>query len=527
VALHAEHSELPADLHALRDAIDRDRKRVTYLRDVLRYGLEYLLYRQAQQHRRAGHYAQAAAGYRRCIAGAQQTMGRLLIDQLSTDLNTLSPDALKQKKPGALPGESPYTAAARLYEALCLIELGDAKRAVELLHAFVAEDPATVLPTPAQQAELDRTLLEDRVPVAPPLLYRGEALRELGRLALEHELDLDRAEAYFARLDHWLRQARVDSSGWDYASKLPGIKAAAKVRTDGPRAEYQKPDFWGNVRASKLDPGMLVNRRTTPWYLDDLEEDCAKFRGFVHFARGDGEKALAQWRRIIALDTEAKDGDLATSPNNFTRLKFGAEHGYLIAYPQELALYPGRLRTAVMLGDFYYVTQQHHRATMTCERLLEGAYETLSPAQHDYVHFLLGSVIYRHRSTGKRRHTTIDAINCWMKILEHRDDTWTEPRSAVTISNVSRMVGDPEIQDAGRALLLAAAKSNQDHPSVHEARIILAFDLMWERRDGEARRWLDRVPESAGKKYERAQNIVMQLDDPESNLWKFLQRNEP
>jgi len=74
---------------------------------------------------------------------------------------------------------------------------------------------------------------------------------------------------------------------------------------------------------------------------------------------------------------------------------------------------------------------------------------------------------------------------------------------------------------------MAAARSTQDHPWVHEAKIIVAFDLMWQRRDDEAKRWLEKVPHSAGKKHERAQIIILQLDDPQSTLWKFLRRSTP
>ncbi|NBC10810.1 MAG: tetratricopeptide repeat protein [Planctomycetes bacterium] len=218
--LRAMHpSDTPPHLKPLADGLSEDRKRVAYLRDVTRYGLEYLLYRRAQEHRLAGRYEQAAAGYRQVIDTAQDTMTRLLIEKLSTEFTT--PEASK-KLPGAGVDESPYTAASRLYEALCLIELGQAREAVQRLEAFADEDPATtpeVTPRPDGEAERiaaeQTTLPGDRPIPAPPLLFRGQALLELGRLALEHELDLDRADEYFARLDHWIVKARADNADWE------------------------------------------------------------------------------------------------------------------------------------------------------------------------------------------------------------------------------------------------------------------------------------------------------------------------
>jgi len=78
-------SDTPSHLKPLADGLSEDRKRVAYLRDVTRYGLEYLLYRRAQEHRLAGRYEQAAAGYRECIDASQDTMTRLLIEKLSTE----------------------------------------------------------------------------------------------------------------------------------------------------------------------------------------------------------------------------------------------------------------------------------------------------------------------------------------------------------------------------------------------------------------------------------------------------------
>ncbi len=44
-------SDTPAHLKDLVNGLNEDRKRVAYLRDVTRYGLEYMLYRRAQEYR--------------------------------------------------------------------------------------------------------------------------------------------------------------------------------------------------------------------------------------------------------------------------------------------------------------------------------------------------------------------------------------------------------------------------------------------------------------------------------------------
>jgi len=534
-------SDTPPHLKPLADGLNEDRKRVAYLRDVTRYGLEYLLYRRAQEHRLAGRYEQAAAGYRQVIDTAQDTMTRLLIEKLSTAPGFTTPADDNATKVD----ESPYTAASRLYEALCMIELGKAREAVKQLETFADEDPATKLPStpalstakggitpeaaPEGNPEAAPEINPDTAAPTPPLLFRGQALLELGRIALEHELDLDRAETYFARLDHWITLARADNADWAFSELLPGIKKAAKARTDGPDREYRKPDFWGNVKKAPIDPGMLVNRKTTPWYLDDLEEDTAKFRGFLHFARGDGDKALEQWKRIIALDDEASDGSLASNPNDFTRLKFGAERGYLIAYPQDLKLYTPQQRTKLLLADFHYVSQDYEKAEAIYRSMLSsgarGAKAGLpgaDTAADDYLLFALAECAYR------ARRDKMEALQLYRRILATRHGTWTEARAAFRFMNRSREVADPQMRKDGEQVLAELAESNHPSPFAWQAKVVLAFTLMREDRFAEADELLAAMPPEADARYvKRAAYIRGQLRDPGSGLWRFLDRPMP
>jgi len=513
-------SDTPPHLKPLADGLSEDRKRVAYLRDVSRYGLEYLLYRRAQQHRLAGRYEKAAQGYRQVIDTAQDTMTRLLIEKLSTDFTTPA-----EEEPAKAVEESPYTAASRLYEALCLIEMGEQREAVQRLEAFVDEDPATKRPPPeggAEQIAAEQATMPAELPGAEPLLFRGQALLELGRIALEQELDLDRAEGYFARLDHWIVKARADNEAWAFNDLLPGVKKAAKARTDGPDREYRKPDFWGNVKKAPIDPGMLVNRKTTPWYLDDLEEDTAKFRGFLHFARGDGDKALEQWKRIIALDDEASDGSLASNPNDFTRLKFGAEKGYLIAYPQDLKLYTPQQRTKLLLADFHYVSQDYEKAEAIYRSMLSGGGPEKDTAADDYLLFALAECAYRSRRD------KMEALQLYRRILATRHGTWTEARAAFSFVNRSREVADPQIQQDGQQVLIELAESNHPSPFAWQAKVVLAFTLMREDRFAEADELLAAMPPEADARYlKRAAYIRGQLRDPGSGLWRFLDRPMP
>jgi tetratricopeptide (TPR) repeat protein len=581
-----ESSDMPAPLRRLLDRLRAGQNAARRLRDIEIYSIEYVLFREAEVLRRERKdYAKAIEKYDAVILAAAKTMDELLKQRETQRLidearategqgtffgietsgeggdaasapggvagdHRAAPDV----QPAAVPGESPFAAAATFHRALCLIELGHhgqggqpdrAKLAqgIRALRHFVESDPGTKRILDAHGNQQPLNLLkdddDDEAPLSiidhPPThtppsalpgpgLYRGEALLELGRLALELELDLNRAETYFRGLDAWIAAVRKKEQGWDFANLLPGIREAAKKRTDGPKDE-KFTDFWGNVKKTEIQPGQLVNRKTTPWYLDDIEEECAKFRGFIFMVRGDKDAALAQVRRLLRLDSEAIDGDLQFFPNDFTRLKFGAQHGYLIAYPDDLALYNECQRTAILYADFLFVTQHFAEAQARYESLLITNPSPRLRGHNDYLHYAISQCMY-HRRVGEGS-GRIAMLRELEKVFEHRDGTPAELRAALCYALKSREVVDPDIRARGDQILLDIAGLNKDHFLIYEARIALAFRLMGDGDFERADFRLSRVPASAGDRYKRARYLRTQLRDPDCDLWTWLGVDPP
>ncbi|MHB1157800.1 MAG: tetratricopeptide repeat protein [Phycisphaerales bacterium] len=392
---------------------------------------------------------------------------------------------------------NPFVEASRLYAGICLAELGRTAEAVIALRKFAEDEPRLGL-------------------------YKGEAWLELGRIAIERQFNPQEAGKYLQKCDDWLAEVREQErapgiDAYSIVLELPGVRRKTTEQIKPPEEERRR-DFWGNIKKNPIEPGELVNRKTCPWYLDDLEEQCAKFRGFLAFAGGNLPGATEQWNRIPKLDATNTDaGDLRTNPNDYFRLMFGVEHGYLYAYPQDLTLYEGRQKFAVLLGDFYYVTQQFDKAVEICGRLLKndsstsGGLGRLTSAQQDYVHYLCGSAIYRGKWKAMGNSGDL-AIVEMEQVLSHKDKTMSEPRAMMTIANLGRRSRKPELRDRAMALLQTLATDTGYGRYTYIARIEMGRDLVKRGNREEGYKWLRSVPKSEKAYHAIAEYLLAQFE---------------
>jgi tetratricopeptide (TPR) repeat protein len=404
------------------------------LADIDLYGADFVLYRDGETLRREkGQFAKAREAYLEVIRNY--------------------PDGV-------------YADASHLYAAECLVAIEKIPDAQKELMALRAADPYG--------------------------LYAGEALLELGRIALVHHLQPQAAKGCFLLLDTWLREAREKPPL--HLDKLVVKETAAKVTT--PPAQEKYVDFWGNVKKNKIKPGQLVNRRTCPWYHDDLAEQCAMYLGFIAFTEGKKDEALAWYAKILDCDPMTRRMDTSGEWNDYSRLKWGAEHGYLYAYPDELKVYADpRQRLAVLLIDFYYVTQRWDMARNMAQRMLDGKAGPLTVAGRAYPQFALAAATFW--SDGRAK-----AVPEYMKVLQGRFaggwKTVTEYRAAYCAANLARDVADPKTQTQARNLLAALVRSPDQNEYTYKARITLAQDLVKEGHLAEGVELLKTFPDQSG-----------------------------
>lgn len=323
-------------------------------------------------------------------------------------------------------------------------------------------------------------------------LYRGEAMVDLARYRFEKTMEPDEARARYERAWAWLE--KVDSVD----AALETFTVPAKAReVSSPPAEEMKTDAFGNLDRVTPDVGDIVNRRTCRWYLDDLREQCALALGFLCFVEEKRDEAVAWFEKVSALDQKTAMLEKNGEWNDRRRLVWGAKHGYLYAFPEELKLYNKRQRFAVLLADFHFCTERFGKAKALSGRLLAGEFGKLDRKQTDYPHFLAGSSEYWLKDRGA-------ALAGYEKVLEHLDGTFTEDRAAFTAGNLYLHLGTEESVKRGEAILARMAKERRTNEFGYQARVLYGSRLLWSVDWKEGEEILRSIPEDAGGYFELA-----------------------
>ena len=313
-------------------------------------------------------------------------------------------------------------------------------------------------------------------------LYRGEILVLLAERAFWLELDPVSAEKAYIRAWKWLENVNK----LEDKLKLFNVPDKAFAVSAPPSVESET-DFWGNTKKKEIKPGMIINRRTCPWYLADLREQCLLPLGFLFFYKGNKEKAIECFNEVLKYDEETRRLENSNEWNNCRRLKWGAENGYLNAYPAELELYKDRQKFVILVADYYFCIMDFDKSANLAKRLLNGEFGKLDAKQDDYPKYLLASCSY----WSKNRKEAF--ITC-RELLDDNVWTFTKDRAAITAANISWQIPDPQIVTDGIEILFKLAGANRENPYVHRARLILGSRLLQLGAIDEAEKWLKKVP---------------------------------
>jgi tetratricopeptide (TPR) repeat protein len=461
---------------------DRIKNRLEKARRKLKielYGEDYVVFKEADRLRHSGKYEQAIEKYRTVIeefGTANQKPRRVNRKQRKQTVKKKEKEKTKDRKNKQKENReetpSAYVPISILNEAKCLKEMGKHAQAVRKLSRFHREKPLGK--------------------------YRGEALLELALIHTVKRLDpFPNGQKYFQKLDEWINKVRhqTDLEVLDRVKKEEAFE-----KNTPPQREYRKrrdPEVLGGGKKKvQVKPGQLVDRKTADWYLTDLEETVAAFRGFLHFVRGNDEQALKHYERMVELDPKNRKGSFALNPNNYTRLRYGPRNGYLVALPEELKLYRGRKRFAVLLVDFLYVQKRFERARTVARRVLDGAAGPMSLTQKDYLYYITGNATLW--TDGYKA-----AYPHYKKVYEHRQGTVTEPRAMFSAGKMALKSREDKLMEEGKKLWKKLIQSGKRTNTVLKTMVSWGTYLGNQQKYRRAIRALKRVPDVEKEKLKK------------------------
>ncbi len=467
----------------LREDLRRRRDDAQETHDVASYGEAWVIYRTAERWRRTDKrpldailaYDELHARFPESVFSEAAACYRI------TTLFTLSTPAGKRQAEDSIRQAEKLQGAGRL--SISPVRL---RRMRDI----------PLGPAAAKQAELEA---EAFLTVQPWGLYRGEVLVLLAKRRLQVDLDPMAARTAFQRAWQWLslvESSKIDMTPYQVPPEAQGIAVPPQIT--------QELDKFGNLRPVVPAVGTIVNQLTCPWYLDDLREQVALPLALLGIWEKDLIQAQAWCDRVVTLEGHTGRAERNKEWDDVSRITWGAKHGYLHAFPQELDLYQDRQRFLVLLADFLFCTQRFADAGSLAEQLVAGRYGELSPAQKDYPLFLIATC--RYWTTGRT-----EALEGYLAVLATAEGTFTEDRAAFAYGNLASASSDRAVAVRGQELLRQLAACSRQNQYVYRAKLLYGLRRLqtgW-REDGIA--VLSSIPADAGGYKQLADSYLSQL----------------
>ncbi len=325
--------------------------------DIDRYGLDYVLYREAQTLRRANH--PSALDFTDIATAFRMRNERLSPSIPGADFQAARKQYLEITE---LFPEGVYTEASYLYSAVCLAHLGDIRGAMRELTDFYKRDPNG--------------------------LFRGESLYLLGDLYLVGKWDRVNAKEAYTRAATWAasvgdRQRILDT----YA--VPEKSAKVSKPPKQPRTLNQ----YGQIEKKQLEPGTLVNRMTADWYLPQLQAMSEWRLGFLAAVANEREQALGHFNRALEQDHLLQRAVGMRAFNAYDRLQMGLQFGVIIGREEDMARLSDKVRLAMSWADFQFMAENFDLAKGLYQRIQHAAREKKDSAA--LVRATIGEILVR------------------------------------------------------------------------------------------------------------------------------------
>ncbi len=296
------------------------------------YGLDFVLYSEAQEFRKAGHplsldFTNVAAAFNQKgeIGGS--------VPNADYEMATSRYKEILQYFPN-----NPYGQAAKLYLAVCMAKTGDPDNAIQQLKAFYKEDPDG--------------------------LYRGEALKMMGDLYLFAKWDKANAREAYERAIRWIEATKERSRVLD--TYLVPEKSAAISK---PPVTVKMLTPQGETKRIAVPGHALVNRLTSPWYLDALLVESEWRLGFLALIDDDWDQAFKHFDKTLSHDAVLNKAYQENFYNPYDRLKIASKRKVLIGTEEQQKGIEGKKEIVIAWSDFNYLLENFELSMHLYEKI--------------------------------------------------------------------------------------------------------------------------------------------------------------
>lgn len=304
-------------------------------KDIEAFGLDYVLYAEAQAFRRASH--QLALDFTDIgTAFGLKPSKTPLVDADFEKARDTYQQIIEQFPEGV------YAEASRLYSAITFVHTGEPDKALRDLSSFYKEHPEG--------------------------LYRGEGLKFMGDIYLMNKWDLKNAKEAYTRVLQWCRMIKESKRILDSYAVPEKSSAVSK-----PPEKIRVMNQYGVVTIKELKGAKIINRMTAPWYLQHLEHEALWKLGFIAIHQRDFNMAKNYLSKVLNTDPMLKRAKENKFFNPYDRIMLSEENGALLGVEADLEGLRGKAFLAMEWADFTFMLEQYDYANSLYLRIQESA----------------------------------------------------------------------------------------------------------------------------------------------------------
>jgi tetratricopeptide (TPR) repeat protein len=306
------------------------------LADIEEFGLDFVLYRKAQRYRRADH--PRALDF--------VSIGRAFgLDPEGAAIPDVDYEAAR-KWYGEIIKVFPdgvYTEASKLFTAACLVHLNEPKQAIREWMAFYLENPDG--------------------------LYRGEALKLIGDTYLTSLWDKRNAKEAYVRAIKWIESVSERTRILEtYVVPEKSVEVSRPPKT--PPRKFNK---FGNIERESLGSGVLFNRLTASWYLQELRVQLEWRLGFLEYLEGNTDQATRHFDLALEDDVMLQRAQSKKFFNSHGRMMQVLNQTAMVETEEEMRGIKGDRKLAMEWADLMFMLGNYEDAQSLYRRIQSAA----------------------------------------------------------------------------------------------------------------------------------------------------------